>query len=738
MYADVIIDISIEQLDKTFQYAVPQELQDVIELGMTVDIPFGTGNRQITGYVVGLGEKAAYPVEKIKFITGITEGKVTTVSRMISLAAWLKHNYGCTMNQAIKTVVPVKDKVKQKEKRSVNLIIDKAQAQEYLDTFAKKNAKARYRLLEALINEPVIEENIIKSKLNITAQIIKTFEDMGIVEVRSEDMYRNPVRNVSGERKHIELNEQQKNAVDKIISDYDNGDYKTYLLHGVTGSGKTEVYLEAIEHVLSQGRQAIVLIPEIALTFQTVQRFYHRFGDKVSIMNSRMSKGERYDQFLRAQRGDISVMIGPRSALFTPFSNIGLIVIDEEHEGAYKSETVPRYHAREVACHIAEEAGASVILGSATPSMESYYAAMNGYIELIKLDSRAGSGELPSVDIVDLREELRLGNRTIFSNRLRELMSDRLAKHEQIMLFLNKRGVAGFISCRSCGKVMKCPHCDVSLTEHADGRLMCHYCGYTTPKITVCPSCGSRYVSGFRAGTEGVEAQVKKTFPQARVLRMDMDTTRGKDGHEKILSEFANGNADILIGTQMIVKGHDFPNVTLMGVLAADMSLYSSDYRASERTFQLLTQAAGRAGRAEKSGNVVIQTYTPEHFSIVSAANQDYNAFYEQEIAYRKLCGYPPVDNLMKIMLSSPDEILLTKSAAWVKAFVDNNCMVEGLMCIGPADAPIYKIKDVYSKIIYVKHKNREVLTDIYEKLDVNIVGSQAFRDVFVQYDING
>lgn len=657
---------------------------------------------------------------------------------MIRLAAWLKHNYGCTMNQAIKTVVPVKEKVKQKEKRSVNLIIDKAQAQDYLDTFAKKNAKARYRLLEALINEPVIEENIIKSKLNITAQIIKTFEDMGIVEVRSEDMYRNPVRNVSGERKHIELNEQQKNAVDKIISDYDNGDYKTYLLHGVTGSGKTEVYLEAIEHVLSQGRQAIVLIPEIALTFQTVQRFYHRFGDKVSIMNSRMSKGERYDQFLRAQRGDISVMIGPRSALFTPFSNIGLIVIDEEHEGAYKSETVPRYHAREVACHIAEEAGASVILGSATPSMESYYAAMNGYIELIKLDSRAGSGELPSVDIVDLREELRLGNRTIFSNRLRELMSDRLAKHEQIMLFLNKRGVAGFISCRSCGKVMKCPHCDVSLTEHANGRLMCHYCGYTAPKITVCPSCGSRYVSGFRAGTEGVEAQVKKTFPQARVLRMDMDTTRGKDGHEKILSEFANGNTDILIGTQMIVKGHDFPNVTLMGVLAADMSLYASDYRAAERTFQLLTQAAGRAGRAEKSGNVVIQTYTPEHFSIVSAANQDYNAFYEQEIAYRKLCGYPPVDNLMKIMLSSPDEILLTKSAAWVKAFVDNNCMVEGLMCIGPADAPIYKIKDVYSKIIYVKHKDREVLTDIYEKLDVNIVGSQAFRDVFVQYDING
>ncbi len=738
MYADVIIDISIEQLDKTFQYAVPDELADIIELGMSVDIPFGHGNRQITGYVVGLGEKAAYPVERIKYITGITEGRVNAVGRMLKLAAWIKHNYGCTMNQAIKTVIPVKDKIKQKEKRSVNLIIDKAQAQEYLDTFARKNAKARYRLLEALINEPVIDESIIKSKLNITAQTVKALEDMGIVEVRSEDMYRNPVKNITGERKHIELNRQQQNAVDTIISDYDNSDYKTYLLHGVTGSGKTEVYLETIEHVLNQGRQAIVLIPEIALTFQTVQRFYHRFGDKVSVMNSRMSKGERYDQFLRAQRGDISVMIGPRSALFTPFSNIGLIVIDEEHEGAYKSETVPRYHAREVACHIAKEAGASVILGSATPSMESYYAAMNGTFELIKLDSRAGSGRLPAVDIVDLREELRLGNRTIFSNRLRELMKDRLSKHEQIMLFLNKRGVAGFISCRSCGKVMKCPHCDVSLTEHANGRLMCHYCGYTAPKITVCPACGSKYVSGFRAGTEGVEAQVRKTFPQAGVLRMDMDTTRGKDGHEKILSEFANGNADILIGTQMIVKGHDFPNVTLMGVLAADMSLYASDYRASERTFQLLTQAAGRAGRAQKSGNVVIQTYTPEHFSIVSAANQDYNAFYEQEIAYRKLCGYPPVEKLMKIILSSPDEAALIKDAEWVREYVDNTCNTDGLMCIGPADAPVYKIKDVYSKIIYVKHKDREALTDIYERLDAVIVGNQAFRNVFVQYDISG
>ena len=737
MYANIIVDISHEQLDKTFQYHVPDALLSQIDTGVMVNIPFGRGNRIITGYVIELTSKAEFDEERIKDIDSVVPNRVKAVEDMIKLAAWLKHNYGGTMNQALKTVIPVKEKIRQKEKKHIKLNVTKEEAKEFIKN-AKRKSPSKEKLIEYLSDREEADMDVLKNETGISLSTIKSLENDGIIQIISRQLYRNPVKEDEIQEDKISLNNEQKNIVDDFIGDYDRGIRKTYLIHGVTGSGKTLCYINMIEHVVRQGKQAVMLIPEIALTFQTVKRFYDRFGERVSILNSRMSKGERYDQFLRAMRGEIDVIIGPRSALFTPFSNIGLIVIDEEHEGAYKSETVPRYHAREVACHIAKEAGASVILGSATPSMESYYAAMNGHIQLITLDSRAGSGGLPAVDIVDLREELRLGNRTIFSNRLRELMSDRLAKHEQIMLFLNKRGVAGFISCRSCGKVMKCPHCDVSLTEHADGRLMCHYCGYTTPKITVCPSCGSRYVSGFRAGTEGVEAQVKKTFPQARVLRMDMDTTRGKDGHEKILSEFANGNADILIGTQMIVKGHDFPNVTLMGVLAADMSLYSSDYRASERTFQLLTQAAGRAGRAEKSGNVVIQTYTPEHFSIVSAANQDYNAFYEQEIAYRKLCGYPPADNLMKIMLSSPDEMLLTKSAAWVKAFVDNNCKYKGLMCIGPADAPIYKIKDVYSKIIYVKHKDREVLNSIHEKLDVNIVGNQAFKNINVQYDING
>ena len=714
MYADVIIDISHEQLDKTFQYAVPDELVDVIELGMSVDIPFGAGNRQITGYVVGLGDKAAYPVEKIKYITGITEGKVTAVSRMLKLAAWLKHNYGCTMNQAIKTVIPVKDKVKQKEKRSVNLIIDEAQAQKYLDTFAKKNAKARYRLLEALIKEPVIDESIIKSKLNITAQTVKAFEDMGIAEVRSEDIYRNPVRNVTGERKHIELNKQQKNAVDTIIADYDNGDYKTYLLHGVTGSGKTEVYLEAIEHVLNKGRQAIVLIPEIALTFQTVQRFYHRFGDKVSIMNSRMSKGERYDQFLRAQRGDISVMIGPRSALFTPFSNIGLIVIDEEHEGAYKSETVPRYHAREVACHIAREAGASVILGSATPSMESYYAAMNGHIQLITLDSRAGSGGLPAVDIVDLREELRLGNRTIFSNRLRELMSDRLAKHEQIMLFLNKRGVAGFISCRSCGKVMKCPHCDVSLTEHADGRLMCHYCGHSEAVVDRCSECGG-LMKRVGSGTQKVEQELFDLFPKAKVLRMDADTVGASRGHEALLREFEEKNIPILLGTQMVAKGLDFENVTLVGVLDADLSLYAQNYHAAERTYSLLAQVVGRAGRGERPGRAVIQTYHPENEVIQAAAKQDYETFYQNELRMRSLRRYPPFADLFTLTVSGLDELRVIAAARTLCDALRYACSQPPLKdleveVLGPAGAPVVKVNNRYRYCVYLCGKGGSVL----------------------------
>lgn len=737
MYADIIVDISHEQLDKTFQYGVPKHLEDHIEIGMMVVVPFGKGNRQISGYVIELGNEAKFDPERTKEIISIADEKVHGVKRIIKLAAWLKHQYGSTMNQALKTVIPVKEKVKQKEKKAAVLAVSRDEASLYLDTFARKNAKARYRLLEALIKDNVIECDVIRNKLNITMQTVSALEAMGIITVKTEQVLRNPVKSTEVTGKLFELNEEQEKIANEIKSDYDSGVKKTYLIHGITGSGKTEVYMDVIEHVIEQGKQVIMLIPEIALTFQTVQRFYKRFGDSVSIMNSRMSKGERYDQFLRAMKGEISIMIGPRSALFTPFSNIGLIVIDEEHEGAYKSEQTPKYHAIDTARYIAGEAGASVILGSATPSVESYYRAGCGEYKLFTMKNRAGKGELPTVYTADLREELKEGNRSIFSRKLQELMEDRLEKKQQIMLFLNKRGYAGFISCRSCGHVMKCPHCDVSLTAHKNGRLVCHYCGYEEPMVHNCPKCGSKYISGFRAGTQQVEEMVRRRFPGARTLRMDMDTTSGKEGHEKILAAFANEEADILIGTQMIVKGHDFPNVTLVGILAADMSLYAGDYKASEKTFQLLTQAAGRAGRASGGGEVVIQTYTPDHYSIIAAAKQDYNMFYEQEIGYRKLLSYPPVQNMMTISLSGGNEKLLESATDEIAALVKYEAAKNMLLVIGPANAAIYKINDIYNKVMYVRSDNYNELTDIMEKIEKHILGNTLFKNVGVQFDFN-
>lgn len=736
MYADIIVDISHEQLDRTFQYAVPEEMEQDIDVGVLVNVPFGRGNRTITGYVIELSNEPKLDIDKIKYIDSIVPDKVKAVSRMIKLAAWLKHNYGSTMNQALKTVIPVKEKVKQKEKKSVRLVIDRHEAQSYIELFVKKNAKARLRLLQALMQEQVIDCAIVKEKLNITMQTVNTLVKLGIADIEVENIYRNPIKNTDDFEKRLTLNPEQKHVVDTFIKDYDNGNRHTYLIHGVTGSGKTLCYLDMIEHVVSHKKQVIMLIPEIALTFQTVQRFYRRFGDRVSIINSRMSKGERYDQFLRAMRGEIDIMIGPRSALFTPFSDIGLIVIDEEHESAYNSEQSPRYHAKETAIYIAKEHNASVILGSATPSVETYYHALTGEYKLFTLSRRALGNELPKVYVEDLREELKSGNRSILSRRLKALIEDRLNNNKQVMLFLNKRGYAGFISCRSCGHVMKCPHCDISLTFHKNGKLVCHYCGYEQPSVNLCPKCGSRYISGFRAGTQQVEEVIKKMYPAVRTLRMDMDTTTGKEGHEKILSAFANHEADILVGTQMIVKGHDFPDVTLVGVLAADMSLYAGSYMAAERTFQLLTQAAGRAGRGDTPGEVVIQTYTPDNYSIKTAQAQDYNAFYEEEIAYRRLMEYPPISNMLKVSIASKNEKILDAAADYIK---NNHNRFHGneINVYDPVNAGIYKINDIYTKLIYAKAQDYEALTDFKDKIEDISKNTDIFKNVNTQFEFN-
>jgi len=495
-----------------------------------------------------------------------------------------------------------------------------------------------------------------------------------------------------------------------------------------------------MEQVIAAGGQVIVLIPEIALTYQTLIRFYTRFGSRVSVINSRMSHGERFDQFERAKAGAIDVMIGPRSALFTPFSNLRLIIIDEEHESTYKSENTPRYHARETAIARAGMCGASVMLGSATPSVESYHKAMSGEYTLLTLKNRVEMRSLPKVYIEDLREELKEGNRSIFSRRLRELMEDRLAKKQQIMLFLNRRGYAGFLSCRSCGEVIKCPHCDVSLSVHRGKntqKLVCHYCGYEQMTVQTCPSCGSGYINELKAGTQQIEELVKREFPDARVLRMDFDTTKNKDGHAKILSSFADQEADILIGTQMIVKGHDFPNVTLVGVLAADMSLFAGDYRAAERTFQLLTQAAGRAGRGDVEGEVVIQTYQPEHYSITMAAEQNYEAFYEQEMLFRRMLKYPPGANMLAVLMSCEDEDHLNLGADYMKKMIGRLYKGKDMQVIGPADGAVSKVKDRYRKNIFIKHTDYVLLTRIKDRLEQYIEANEGFRSIYIQFDFN-
>ncbi len=736
MYAQVIVDITHEKLDKVFEYRIPAELEHVVHVGMEVVVPFGKGNRETKGYVIGLSETCEYCADKVKEILRPAEKRMAIEGKLVALAAWMKDHYGGTMIQALKTVLPIKKEEQMKIKRYVRLLLDEEEGKERLELFLKKNQKARARVLAALLDNQVLEYEFLINKLNVTRTVLRALEEQEVLAIESEQVFRNPIKDKETVWQPVDYTEEQQYAIDVFKTDYLQGLRKTYLLYGVTGSGKTEVYMEMIARVIRDGKQAIVLIPEIALTYQTVMRFYKRFGNRISILNSRMSNGERYDQMMRAKEGAIDVMIGPRSALFTPFPNLGLIVIDEEHEPTYKSEQIPRYHARETAIARGKLEGASVVLGSATPSLEAFYRAENGKYEMLTLKNRSQKQELPEVYTVDLREELKSGNRSIISNKLHELVEDRLAKRQQIMLFINRRGYAGFIACRECGHVAKCPHCDVSLTSHRGGKLVCHYCGYETSEYQVCPECGSKHIGGFKAGTQQIEDVVKKEFPNARILRMDMDTTKEKDGHEKILEAFANEEADILIGTQMIVKGHDFPNVTLVGILAADLSLYADDYRAGERTFQLLTQAAGRAGRGSQKGEVVIQTYSPDHYAVETAAAQDYQAFYEEEIAYRKLMGYPPVEQLVAILIAGEDEKHLEMACDYLKKYAER-VNKNQVRIIGPASPFVGKVNDVYRRVLYLKHTDYHSLTEMKDKLEQYIEMNSGFDKLRIQFDFN-
>lgn len=737
LFADIIVDITSDKLDRTFQYRIPGHLREELEPGMQVNVPFGNGSRTIRGYVLQITDQASFEVGRMKEILSVADGGNSIESRLISLASWMRRQYGATMIQALKTVLPVKQKMKQKEERWITLRISEEEARQKLEEYERKHYVAKKRVLEAVMQEKELSTSLAANKLHVTSSVWKAMEEQGIFSMQSRKIYRNPISQERREDTSVVLTGDQQRISEAIAAGWRDGDFRPCLIRGVTGSGKTQVYMELMEQVIREGKQVILLIPEIALTYQTVLRFYHRFGDGVSVLHSRLSMGERSDQFERAKKGEIQVMIGPRSALFTPFPNLGLIVMDEEHETSYQSETAPCYHARETAIARGKLEHCPVLLGSATPSVDAYYRAKQGIYRLFEMEKRYENRQMAAVTTVDLREELREGNRSILSRVLQEKMADRLKKKEQIMLFLNRRGYAGFLSCRSCGTVIKCPHCDVSLSVHRHGRMVCHYCGYETRQPQECPHCGSPYIGGFRAGTQQIEDLVKKSFPEARVLRMDLDTTRKKESHSELLSAFANQEADILIGTQMIVKGHDFPQVTLVGILAADLSLNVSDYRAGERTFQLLTQAIGRAGSGEKPGEAVVQTYQPEHYSIQAAIRQDYPGFYEEEAEYRQLLSYPPMSNLFAIRGVSMDENLLGTGMEYIKRFLKKVDGAQRLQIIGPADEPVAKVADMYRKVLYVKQEDLEYLLKIKERLERYIEINSGFKNIRIQFDFN-
>lgn len=754
LFADVIVDITLEKLNHTFQYIVPHTMKN-ISIGDRVVVPFS--RREIEGIIISLSTEPKVAKEKLKEIIKKSSEEPED-KKLIQLAAWMSDYFGATLNQTLKTVFPSKHNITPYEKKLIRINED----EEFVKAYKKKlmlrknHSIGKERLINELLKEKKLQWDIVVNNLHVQSSTIRELEKIKILQVERYRTYRNPVGNEENLEVKPKLNEEQKEAVDTILNqDYgsdaiedhrkDDGSdsiekkKKPYLLFGITGSGKTEVYLEVIEENLRRGKDAIVLIPEISLTYQTVKRFYKRFGDKVSFIHSRMSQNEKWDQIERAKRGDIKIIIGPRSAIFTPFKKLGLIIVDEEHETSYKSSNAPRYHAVDVAIKRGELSNATVILGTATPSVETFFNAKNGIYHLLTLTKRALSRTLPEVSITDLRDELKRGNRSIFGKELFYSIKDCLKRNEQCMLFLNRRGIMGTVLCRSCGHVIKCDHCDVPMTLHYDKLLHCHYCASTKNNPTSCEDCHSTLIGTMRAGTEYVEKEVKKIFPEAKILRMDRDTVTKKGDYEKILSAFHNREADILIGTQMIVKGHDFSNVTLMGILAADLSLNVSNFRASERTFDLLVQAAGRSGRGEKKGKVIIQTYNPTNYAILNAAKQDYISFYNEEIKYRKMLNYPPFGHLLKILFESKKLNSLEAYAKEVAKFLSENYAkkIPKLTILGPEDDMISKINDVYRKAIYIKSSQYDKIISVRKDFSKNFIEEKSTNDVVLWFDFD-
>lgn len=627
--------------------------------------------------------------------------------------------------------------VRDKKQRCVRLMVTPEEAFEEIERLPSR-ARVQAAMLEYLAGEEYLTTAELQELAGGTAATINTLCRKGLAEIFETVVYRDPFADKLFEKseKMTPTAEQQK-AIDAINASIKNGDGKQFLLHGVTGSGKTEVFMQSIEYALSQKKTAIVLVPEISLTPQAVSRFKSRFGDNVAIFHSALSQGERYDQWKRIKDGGADIVIGARSAIFTPLKNIGIIIMDEEHSDTYKSEMSPRYHAREVAAYRAAQSGAALVLASATPSVESYYKAQTGDYKLLEMKSRYNNNIMPEIHLVDMRSELARGNKSMLSGRLYNEIKENLEKGEQTILFLNRRGFSSFVSCRTCGYVPECENCNISLTYHKFiNRLKCHYCGFERDNYTICPACGSKYIRYFGGGTQRVEEEIHRLFPDATTIRMDMDTTGKKQSHEKILSKFEKEKIDLLIGTQMVAKGLDFENVTLVGVVTADTMLHVNDYRSAERTFALLEQVSGRAGRGKKLGRAVIQTYTPEHEAVSLVKEHDYKTFYESEIAERNLLWYPPFCNMIGVYFQSEDEGATAQASRYfAKAIGDIKEIGQKVQVLGPIPAAISRINNKYRYQIIFKCEDDEKLGEVLARAEMETRGNKDYEGVSIVID---
>lgn len=718
-YAKVLVDIPVEELDQSFDYRVPEKCRDVIRIGQAVMVPFGP--RKVTGFVIGLADETEVEEKKIREINRIIFTDTFFDENLLELFQWMAVYYKAKLINIIKTAVPagvVSGQLKKKTVRIVKLNTEKDEIEEYIIEEGKKAYKQAEVLRILLKADKDYTAAELARLADTSASTIARLVEKGILKYEEIVQERRPVsgEDIKREGPH-EANPWQQEVIAAIREQLDKGVHSTFLLHGVTGSGKTEVYLQVIDYALQKSLGAIVLVPEISLTPMMVKRFYSRFGDQIAILHSNLSAGERYDEWRRLKRGEARIAIGARSAVFAPVNNLGLIIIDEEHENTYKQGEYPYYHSREVALKRSKITGSTVILGSATPSLESYYLMRKGIFRLLELPERIKQNPLPPVELVDMREELKKGNTGIFSYQLQEAVRAALGRKEQTLVFLNRRGYANFLFCRECGQTIKCKHCDITLTYHASvDKLRCHYCDFTLNRPANCPHCGGNYLREYGHGTERIEEELKALFPGAVVARMDLDTTGRKGAHQEILEKMEKGEIDILVGTQMVAKGHDYPNIGVVGVVSADTMLNIPDFRAAERTFQLLTQVAGRTGRGDKSGRVIIQTYNPENYSIQAARNHDYKKFYQQEIENRKLFKYPPFSLLTNIIVRGEVEQQVIEAAMALDAFLQKYGKLI-LEILGPGEAPIAKLRNNYRWQLILKFRSYKERNYVLTKL---------------------